>query len=259
MRGRCLGVDLIRVSVCKWFFAPALSTVKNLAIRGGARANLEQTEFREENNGVMFRGSTRRTRKKHVEDWTRLCIDSVIPQRTDVPELWADFMYKAPPFLAYYAVNTSNATLLREAVDQSGLYRQALQANISSSVSYNGLWEHIVGPQSADLGLWSTGNGWASAGMTHEAVSNLTSWIQEIVDGAIGSPMDDDLLRNYLNDTTGDCLGYGQTSASSLIASVAYRRAILQPGTFGSEYIDWTDCIRAILDRHSFCQPARLE
>ncbi|KAE9398850.1 family 88 glycosyl hydrolase [Gymnopus androsaceus JB14] len=191
--------------------------------------------------------------------------NGAISQRTDVPELWADFMYMAPPFLAYYAVDTANTTLLRQAVDQSRFYRQALQANISSSVSYSGLWEHIVGPQSADLGLWSTGNGWAGAGMTRilatvmnappaltlgwkdEAVSNLTTWIQEIVDGAIGSPMDGGLLRNYLNDTSGDGLGYGETSGSSLLASVAYRMATLQPQTFGSKYVQWADDIRITL------------
>jgi len=191
--------------------------------------------------------------------------NGAISQRTDVAELWADFMYMAPPFLAYYAVSTSNSSLLREAVDQSGLYRQVLQANISSDISYNGVWEHIVGPQSADLGLWSTGNGWASAGMTRilatvmaapaaltdgwkdEAVANLTYWIQEILDGAMGAPLDDGLLRNYLNDTTGDGHGYGETSGSSLIASVAYRMATLQPYTFGYEYVQWADNIRFTL------------
>ncbi|GAW10146.1 protein [Lentinula edodes] len=150
-------------------------------------------------------------------------------------------------------------------VDQCGLYRQALKSNLTSSVSYDGLWEHIVGPQSADFGLWGTGNGWASAGMTRvlatvinapssttygwkdNAVRNLTSWIQEIVDGAMGAPMIDGLLRNYLNDTSSDRLGFGDISSSSLIASVAYRMAVLQPQTFGSTYIQWAEGIRTTL------------
>ncbi|KAJ4477455.1 hypothetical protein J3R30DRAFT_220920 [Lentinula aciculospora] len=191
--------------------------------------------------------------------------NGAISQRTDVPELWADWMYMAPPFLAYYAADTYNSSLLRSAVDQCGFYGQALQSNASSSVSYHGLWEHIVGPQSADFGLWGTGNGWATAGMTRvlatvmnapslvtygwkdEAVSNLTSWIQEIVDGAMGAPMVDGLLRNYLNDTSSDGLGFGDISSSSLIASVAYRMAVLQPQTFGSAYIQWAEGIRTTL------------
>ena len=70
----------------------------------------------------------------------------------------------APPFLAYYAVDTFDEELLQDTVEQCGFYREALQANISHSVPYKGVWEHIVGPQSADLGLWSTGNAWAAGG-----------------------------------------------------------------------------------------------
>lgn len=38
--------------------------------------------------------------------------NGAISQREDVPELWADFMYMAPPFLAYYVVATVNSTVL---------------------------------------------------------------------------------------------------------------------------------------------------
>ncbi|KAF5376187.1 hypothetical protein D9757_009301 [Collybiopsis confluens] len=191
--------------------------------------------------------------------------NGAISQRVDVAELWADFIYMAPPFLAYYAVDTSNTSLLQLAVDQCGLYRQVLQANLSSSVPWDGVWEHIIGPQSADLGLWGTGNGWASAGMTRvlatvmnapgwltlgwkdQAVDNLTGWIQEIVDGAIGAPLNDGLLRNYLDDTSNDGHGFQDISGSSLIAAVAYRMAVLQPSSFGEEYIQWADDIRTTL------------
>ncbi|KAJ3711966.1 hypothetical protein C8R42DRAFT_595149 [Lentinula raphanica] len=191
--------------------------------------------------------------------------NGAISQRTDVPELWADWMYMAPPFLAYYAADTYNTSLLQSAVEQCGMYRQALKTNLTSDVSYDGVWEHIVGPQSADLGIWGTGNGWASAGMTRvlatvvnapgsvtygwkdEAVSNLTSWIEEIVQGAMGAPMVDGLLRNYLNDTSGDGHGFGDISSSSLIASVVYRMAVLQPQTFDSSYVSWAEAIRTTL------------
>ena len=104
----------------------------------------------------------------------------------------------APPFLAYYAVSTNNTSLLNETVRQCGLYRQIMQSN--TTAAYYGLWEHIVGPQSADPGLWSTGNGWAAFGMAR-VLATLSKWkvtkgytqqialmkgyIKEILDGAI--------------------------------------------------------------------------
>lgn len=173
-------------------------------------------------------------------------------------------MYMAPPFLAYYAASTSNLTLLKDVVTQCTLYRQILQSNTTTpSAPYDGkLWEHIVGPQSADPGLWSTGNAWAAAGMTRvlatvikapvawrdvfwrqSAIKTLTGYIQEILDGAMEAPPDDGLLRNYLNDTT----WFGEISGSSLLASVAYRMAVIDPNEFGETYIGWADGIRATL------------
>lgn len=176
--------------------------------------------------------------------------------------LRADFIYMAPPFLAYYAADTNNATLLRESVRQCGHYRQVLQAK--STASYDGVWEHIIGPQHLDQGLWSTGNGWAVGGMARvlatvmkapiarnaawrrEAVEDLTQWIKEIVDGAMGAPADGGLLRNYLNDVeTGH--GFGEVAGSSMISAVIYRMAILRPQEFGRRYIEWADDVRHVL------------
>ncbi|KIY48708.1 hypothetical protein FISHEDRAFT_65632 [Fistulina hepatica ATCC 64428] len=189
--------------------------------------------------------------------------NDAISQRSDVAELWADFMYMAPPFMAYYAADKGNASLLRETVRQCGLYRQILKSN--TTANYTGLWEHIVGPQSADPGLWSTGNAWAAAGMARVlatvikapiardtdwrsfAIADLTSWIREILDGAIAAPHVGGLLRNYLNDTSGDGHGFGEISGSSLLASVSYRMAVLAPDTFGSKYTDWAESIRMTL------------
>ncbi|KAF8871057.1 hypothetical protein CPB84DRAFT_1855203 [Gymnopilus junonius] len=126
--------------------------------------------------------------------------NGAISQRGDVAELWADFMYMAPPFLAYYAADQENLSLLQETVHQCTLYRQVLKANRTDSM--NGLWMHIIGPQNQDTGFWSTGNGWAAAGMTRvmatvmkatfipnedegwrqQAVEELTGYIKEIID-----------------------------------------------------------------------------
>jgi hypothetical protein len=187
----------------------------------------------------------------------------------------------APPFLAYYAVHTANLTLLQAAVEQCGLYREVLQEPYIGG----GLWKHIVGPVDSDPGLWSTGNAWAAAGMTrilatvmrapaslyksgngsswkNEAINSLTTWIQEILDGAIASPMDDRLLRNYLNDTSGDGHGFGEISGSNLLASVAYRMAVLRSDIFTSsngdskrwhgqsKYLNFADGIREIMGQN---------
>ncbi|KAJ6498986.1 hypothetical protein C8R45DRAFT_99808 [Mycena sanguinolenta] len=199
-------------------------------------------------------------------------VNGAISHRADVAELWADFMYMAPPFIAFFAADSSNASLLETAYLQCGLYRQVLffdsnSATFSPAGTSNLLaWRHIVGPQSADPGLWSTGNSWAAAGMTRvlatiikapvaagtswrqTAISDLTSWIKEIVDGERAAPMDQGLLRNYLNDTTTDGHGFGEISGSSLIASVAYRMVILAPDAFPvATYVPWADSIRTVL------------
>ncbi|KAJ7435235.1 hypothetical protein B0H11DRAFT_2401885, partial [Mycena galericulata] len=203
--------------------------------------------------------------------------NGAISQRADVAELWserADFIYMAPPFIAYYAADSNNASLLQTAYLQCGLYRQVLLFG-SSSASFtstksatNGRWKHIVGPQSPDPGLWSTGNGWAAGGMGRmarvlatilkapvaqtatwhaTAVADLTAWIKEIVDGARASPTDGGLLRNYLNDkTTGN--GFGEISGTSMIAAVAYRMVVLAPASFpASTYVPWANSVRATL------------
>jgi hypothetical protein len=64
--------------------------------------------------------------------------------------------FMAPPFMAYYAAATNNKTLLKYTVDEIGRQRQILQ--LGGSANYSGLWQHIVGPRSQTLGLWSTGN-----------------------------------------------------------------------------------------------------
>ncbi|KAF9058471.1 Six-hairpin glycosidase-like protein [Rhodocollybia butyracea] len=199
--------------------------------------------------------------------------NGAISQRVGYAELWADFVYMAPPFLAYYAVVNSDAKLLQQTVEQCGLYRQVLQKNVSSSTPYKGIWEHIIGPVNQDTGVWSTGNAWAAAGMTRvlatvlkapsaitsgwkdSAVADLTQWIKEIVDGVIDGEhftvASDGLLRNYLNDVSGDGHGYGETSGTALLASVVYRLVILQPDIFHDRtYIDWADGLRETLAEH---------
>ncbi|KAI0015648.1 hypothetical protein F4780DRAFT_62702 [Xylariomycetidae sp. FL0641] len=181
--------------------------------------------------------------------------NGAISQRESVAELWADFVYMAPPMLAYWAVQTDDEDLMNAAINQCVLYRDVLAVPAGTNAS--GLWHHIIGPQTQDLGIWSTGNGWAAAGMarvlatakkskfakTVTGLDELASIICDILDGAIAvdnAEPNEPLLRNYLNDTT----WFGELSGTTLLATTAYRMAQLEPTKFGSEYTDWADSKR---------------
>ncbi|KAF8954902.1 hypothetical protein BDZ97DRAFT_1862403 [Flammula alnicola] len=167
--------------------------------------------------------------------------NGAISHRADVPQLWADFMYMVPPFLAYYAADTEDLQLLQDTVRQCELYRQILQSN---TTDLKGVWMHVMGTGYQDTGLWSTGNAWAAAGMTRQAIDNLTQYIKEIVDGAMTAQKDGGLLRNYLDNLDSNGHGFGEISGSSLLASAVYRMAVLQPQVFSQNYVAWADSIR---------------
>ncbi|KAJ7326269.1 family 88 glycosyl hydrolase [Mycena albidolilacea] len=194
--------------------------------------------------------------------------NGAISHRVDVAELWADFIYMAPPFLAHAGADAGNLDLLHEAYLQCRLYREILQPPHGP-----GVWQHIIGPQNQDTGFWATGNAWAAAGMARvlatvmkapiaasasaswrgTAVSELTHWIKEILDGAMGSAMDGGLLRNYMyldpnaSGSDGARPVFGEISGSCLLAAVAYRMAVLRGSDFGGKYIEWADGIRTTM------------
>lgn len=137
-------------------------------------------------------------------------------------------------------------------VTQCGLQRDVLKTSQFDN------WRHIIGPQSQDTGLWSTGNGWASYGMVRvlhtlqkwSGSSSMTSgagqlkgWIKEILDGALLSGFNNGLLRNYLNDDS----WFGEISGTALLTAVAYRMAVNDPVMFPQKYIDWADVNRKSL------------
>ncbi|KAI1800174.1 hypothetical protein F4811DRAFT_540260 [Daldinia bambusicola] len=188
--------------------------------------------------------------------------NGAISHRESVAELWADFIYMAPPTLAYWAIQTDDVDLLATALQQCILYRDVLGVPTNAK-SAAGLWHHIIGPQSQDLGIWSTGNAWAAAGMSRvlatakksrysgdgkvkSGMTQVKSIVKAILDSAIAcdnAEPGEPLLRNYLNDTT----WFGELSGTTLLTATAYRMAQLEPEDFGPEYSKWADSKREVI------------
>lgn len=192
--------------------------------------------------------------------------NGAISQREDVAELWADAVYMFPPTLAYYAVLTSNETMLHDAIIQCSRYRLILTpSDTPSNANWTGMWQHIVGPQSQTLGIWATGNGWAAMGMTRvlatvmkwSTSSSWTSqqtllkrWIYAILSGAKSTGTDSNgLIRNYVAGGPSGASqsppsgNFGDVTGTAMLASVAYRMAVLDPSG-GKQYVSWADGLR---------------
>ncbi|MCJ1398883.1 hypothetical protein MMC11_002084 [Xylographa trunciseda] len=190
-----------------------------------------------------------------------------ISHRATTPELWADFVYMAPPFLAHHAVATAEPSLLHEAIQQCLLYRDALQRT-SPGTPFHGLWAHILapdaGPEDQDPALWLTGNAWAAMGMARVLAvlrkwgpsRTWTTWqaaledsIVAILQGAVkaqtgaGFPPAEPragLLRNYLDKEAAS----GDAAGTALLAAAVYRMAVLAPERVGREMVERADAWR---------------
>lgn len=87
--------------------------------------------------------------------------NGAISQRENQVQLWSDYVYMAPPFIAYYGAlkcGHEGRSLLQEAYDQVKWYREVL---FDEDV---GLWRHIALGNGTDPTHWGTGNAWAAAG-----------------------------------------------------------------------------------------------
>jgi len=140
--------------------------------------------------------AARRQAEYLVKRATRFTINdthSAISHRDDPPQLWGDFVYMVPPFLASYGVATHDDSFLDEAVLQCQLYRDVLTTSIliegDESDSYDenatckGLWMHVASHPTKlpsdvccnDPGVWLTSNAWAVAGITR-VLATLLKW-----------------------------------------------------------------------------------
>ncbi|KAK0501901.1 Six-hairpin glycosidase-like protein [Armillaria luteobubalina] len=148
--------------------------------------------------------------------------DGAISHRVSQTQLWSDFVYMVPPFLAYYGVLTENETLVSEA-------NNLLDTNASN------LWRHVVlGSSGTDSGHWSTGNGWAAAGMLRvyatiqksqyestfsSEMDDLISWTLEIQKAMYGAVDNTHIFRNYVDDDS----TFYDSASTALMAYTVYR------------------------------------
>ncbi|KAG9049183.1 hypothetical protein FS837_011002 [Tulasnella sp. UAMH 9824] len=168
--------------------------------------------------------------------------DGAISHRSEQVQLWSDFIYMTPPFIAYYGALYQpyvHQWLVYTSYDQIRLYRNYL---FDSNV---GLWKHIALGSFTDDGHWSTvgmqtGNGWAAAGMLRvlatmnqttlgyqpqflAAQRDLQNWATEIVNNIWAYQQPDGSLLNYATDPT----TFSDSASTALLASVTFRLAAL--------------------------------
>jgi rhamnogalacturonyl hydrolase YesR len=104
--------------------------------------------------------------------------NGAISHRENQVQLWSDFIYMAPPFIAYYGALHGGhwgLALLRTAYDQVRLYREVLfDADV-------GLWRHIALGSGTDPTHWATGNAWAVAGALRVLATIQQSFAAELM------------------------------------------------------------------------------
>ncbi|KAJ4293232.1 hypothetical protein N0V90_008514 [Kalmusia sp. IMI 367209] len=186
-----------------------------------------------------------------------------ISHRKDVEEVWADFIYMVPPFLAYYALAVDKSYYMKQAVEQCVAYNEIL-ATKSEGLD-RGLWHHIAGPKNVDPGYWCTSNGWVAAGLAqilatlmswsptrewHHEAGVLRSMIRYLIDGVIATDEHRDeakLLPNYLYAKDKEPW-FGDVAGTALLSSVVYHMMVLDSEHFhglchrgGVFYTAWAD------------------
>ncbi|KAL0948050.1 hypothetical protein HGRIS_010674 [Hohenbuehelia grisea] len=163
--------------------------------------------------------------------------DGAISHRVSEVQLWNDYMYMVPPFLAYYGVLTRDKSLVTEAYNQCKLYRNYLR-----DTHANNLWQHILLGSFNDTGHWSTGNAWAASGLLrvlatiqhseydnqfkHEK-SDLASWTTEIHEAMYSRMDNSNVFPNYASRAVNDPGNFYDAASTALLASTVYRLSLL--------------------------------
>jgi len=180
--------------------------------------------------------------------------DGAISHRVSEVQLWSDSVYMVPPFLAYYGVISRNRTLLSESYNQIKLYRNYLRDPTAN------MWKHVLlGTSGIDEGFWSTGNGWAAAGMLRVLAtirqsefantftseqSDIATWIQEIHSGIYPHLSSKNLFTNYADQPATTTGSFYDASSTALLASKVYRAAVMLRQT---KYVPFAEKTRKTL------------
>ncbi|TFK35178.1 Six-hairpin glycosidase-like protein [Crucibulum laeve] len=164
--------------------------------------------------------------------------DGALSHRVSQVQLWSDFVYMVPPFLAYYGVVSQNRTLLEDAYTQIKLYRNYLRDSKAN------MWKHVLlGTSGNDEGFWSTGNGWAAAGMLRVLATikqsefansmkneqkDLGAWTREILDGIYPhADPSTSLFTNYADQPATADGNFLDAASTALVAAATFRLAVL--------------------------------
>jgi rhamnogalacturonyl hydrolase YesR len=177
--------------------------------------------------------------------------NGAISHRSEYAAVWADFVFMAPPFMAYHAVATEDARLMRDAAEQCFLYRDVLSAR-SAGPGYSGAWMHIIAPELEDRGLWATGNAWAAGGMLRVLaaamkwpptmhVREIQTGLAEILVGMLGAVQESSgrssngLVTNFLDDDA----WFSDAGSTAMMTAVVYRLAVLLPDLVSSDLLEF--------------------
>ncbi|KAF5321835.1 hypothetical protein D9619_001048 [Psilocybe cf. subviscida] len=172
---------------------------------------------------------------KYLLDYTPRTMMGAISHRSREVQLWSDFVYMVPPFIAYYgtlAGGAQGSVYLQTAYDQCRLYRDGLRDE-------SGFWRHIAQGPFQDTTHWATGNAWAAAGMMRvlatlnntesggrfsEQQADLEEWIEEILVASWDKQTPDGALRNVIDDPT----SFVDMASTALMAATTYRLAVFK-------------------------------
>ena len=138
--------------------------------------------------------------------------NGAISQRESQVQLWSDYVYMAPPFIAYYGAlkcGDEGESLLQTAYVQVKFYREVL---FDQDV---GLWRHIALGEGTDPTHWGTGNAWAAAGALRVLATiqgssaaesmesqqeDLVCWVRETLDGVWKFQVCGVVISGFLSD-----------------------------------------------------------